>query len=377
MRRHPALARRTRMRNRQNLCHQACPPVSDPSGPSVRPTDRGTPAASGTAERLRRGEPRGVVRPRTEPTCERHPIAARLVMTSLRRPQDAADIHHLGQGRRTRVADIVRRQSQGASTGSARRAAAEERRESIVSAVRARGNVLVSDLAEFLGISEPTLLRDLSVLERMNVLRRTRDGAVVAGPCHAPSASIGRERRSGAHAQFARLCMDLISEEQTIFLDSGRVSHALAEALGRSRVSVLTNALGVAVVLAERHAAHHVLLGGELCPTGRALVGPVAAATLERFTVDIAFITVSGVTSHGISVPATAEGHIKQVAMARARRVVVVAEAPAIGRDAFFCIAGLEDVDDIVCDLPQPDLVRWCRAHDVRLHYVEQGSEVT
>jgi DeoR/GlpR family transcriptional regulator of sugar metabolism len=297
-------------------------------------------------------------------------------MTSLRRPQDAAD-NHLDQGRRTQIADIVLRQSQGASTGSARRAAAEERRERIVSAVRGRGNVPVSDLADVLGISQPTLLRDLSVLERKNVLRRTSDGAVVAGPCLAPSASIDRKRRSGAHTEFARLCMDLIGDEQTLFLDSGRASHALAEALGGSRVSVLTNALGVAEVLAERDAAHHVLLGGELCPTGRALVGPVAAATLERFTVDIAFITVSGVTSHGISVPATADGHIKQAAMGRARRVVVAAEAPAIGRDAFFGIAGLEDVDDIVCDLPQPDLVRWCRAHEVRLHCTERGPEVS
>jgi DeoR/GlpR family transcriptional regulator of sugar metabolism len=298
-------------------------------------------------------------------------------MTSLRRLQDAADIHHLDQGRRTQIADIVRRQSQGASTGSARRAAAEERRERIVSAVRGRGNVPVSDLADVLGISQPTLLRDLSVLERTNVLRRTSDGAVVAGPCPAPSSSIGRKRRGGPHADFVRLCTDLVGEEQTIFLDSGRASHALAEALGGSRVSVLTNALGVAEVLAERQAAHHVLLGGELCPTGRALVGPVAAATLERFTVDIAFITVSGVTSHGISVPATADGHVKQIAMGRARRVVVAAEAPAIGRDAFFGIAGLQDVDDIVCDLPQPDLVRWCRAHDVRLHCTERGPEVS
>jgi DeoR/GlpR family transcriptional regulator of sugar metabolism len=298
-------------------------------------------------------------------------------MTSIRRPRDAADIHPLGQGRRTQIADIVRRQSQGASTGSPGRAVAEERRGRIVSAVRGRGSVPVDDLADVLGISRPTLLRDLSVLERRDALRRTSDGAVVAGPCPAPSASIDRKRRGGAHREFARLCVDLIGDEQTLFLDSGRASHALAETLGGARVSVLTNALGVAEILAEQGAAHHVLLGGELYPTGRALVGPVTAATLERFTVDIAFITVSGLTSHGISVPATADGHIQQVAMGRARRVVVVAEAPTIARDAFFGIAGLEDVDDIVCDLPRPDLVRWCTAHDIRLHCTERSPEVS
>ncbi|MET9773962.1 DeoR/GlpR family DNA-binding transcription regulator [Streptomyces sp. NPDC006367] len=291
-------------------------------------------------------------------------------MTPLGRAQDATRVHGLGEERRTRIADIVRRQSEGAGTGgSAGRAAAEERRARIASVVRQRGRVPVTDLAGFLGVGEPTLLRDLTVLERANVLRRTSQGAVVAVTGLTPFPRRGREDRGGVRAVTARLCLDLVDQGQTLFLDSGTVSQAVADALGPLRVTVLTNALGVAETLAGRPTAPHVLLGGELSPASRSLVGPVAAAALERFTVDIAFVGAGGLTESGVSVAATEDGQIQQIAIGRARRVVVTVEASAVGNADFFGIAGLRDVDDIVCDRPQPDLARWCRTHGIRLHH--------
>ncbi|MFF9100957.1 DeoR/GlpR family DNA-binding transcription regulator [Streptomyces rubrogriseus] len=294
-------------------------------------------------------------------------------MTSSQRPPGVTSARRVAQGRRTEIADIVRRQSQGTGP-SARRAEADERRARIVAVIRQEGRLLLSELAKFLEVSEPTLLRDLTVLERANLVRRTSHGAVVAGSFPTHSALPDHTPCEGLQAVIARLCTGLIREKQTVFLDSSPAWPTIADDLSRLEVSVLTNALAVAEAMAERPAAQHMLLGGELCSTSRALVGPVTAAMLERFTVDIAFIGAGGLTDEGVSVAATAEGHVKKVAIRRARRVVVAAEASVIGRNDFFSVAGLRDIDDIVSDVSQPDLVRWCRTYGVHLHHPEHGA---
>ena len=62
-----------------------------------------------------------------------------------------------------------------------------KRRERILSVLRARGAARVADLAAELGVSVPTIRRDLAVLEKRGMLAREHGGAVLSGAAPSPA----------------------------------------------------------------------------------------------------------------------------------------------------------------------------------------------
>ena len=145
-----------------------------------------------------------------------------------------------------------------------------------------------------------------------------------------------RYRREG---RIARACLDLIDTGDAVFLDSGSTVLAIAEQLtvtasaGEPRnVNVLTNALAVAQTLADRAGIRHTVLGGYYRPTGGCSVGPLTEEDLTRFTVNLAFLGVTGVTEQGFTVADLSEAQVKRAVIDRARRVVITMRPPRSGR---------------------------------------------
>ncbi|MBM2618609.1 DeoR/GlpR transcriptional regulator [Actinoplanes sp. LDG1-06] len=244
---------------------------------------------------------------------------------------------------------------------------AEERRQRIVDAVRARGRVRLSDLVEMLGVTEPTIRKDLSELHNRRLLRRTHGGAI-AVESHLEQTL---HDRSGQHRdaklKIAQACRAEIARGESVYLDSGTTVQAIAEGLEPLDLNILTNALGVAHAVAGREGLRHTLLGGTVRPLGGSLVGPVALETLGRFTVDVAFIGASGLTADGISVADVTEAQVKQAVIDRARRVVAPMDSSKFGAADFVAVCGLDRVDVIITERVTEDAARWCDAHGVEL----------
>lgn len=248
---------------------------------------------------------------------------------------------------------------------------AEERREKIAQLVQEQGRVRIADLVGPLGVTEPTIRRDLTELERQRVLRRTHGGAIALTP-HPERAFDDRGMmHRDAKQRIATACLAEIGQGDSVFLDSGTTIQAIADGLDQPGVNVLTNAVGVARALANRGEVRHTLLGGQLRPLGGSLVGPVTLDTLKNFTVNLAFIGASGITSFGISVADVAEGQVKSAVIDMARRVIVPVDSSKIGATDFYRVAGLERVDLVVTDTPNDDLARWCERHGTALRIAE------
>ena len=59
---------------------------------------------------------------------------------------------------------------------------ADERQQQIADLVLAHGKVRTAQLTNLFGVTEPTLRKDLSVLEERGLLKRTHGGAVSVRP---------------------------------------------------------------------------------------------------------------------------------------------------------------------------------------------------
>ena len=231
----------------------------------------------------------------------------------------------------------------------------EERQQAIAELITRRGRMSVVDLAREYDVTTETIRRDLSTLERLNVLRRVHGGAVPANAFTVIEA--GLRDRDLAQTQekdaIAAATLSLLPEaDATLIFDAGSTTVRLAESLPRNRrFTVFTNSVPVASRLAENEQVDLHLLPGRVRKTTAAAVGAETVAKLSQIRADVAFIGTNGITvRHGLSTPDSAEAATKRAMIQAAQRIVVLADSTKIGRELTVRFADLNDIDVLVTD---------------------------
>jgi DeoR/GlpR family transcriptional regulator of sugar metabolism len=111
----------------------------------------------------------------------------------------------------------------------------------------------------------------------------------------------------------------------------------------------------------------HSVLGGQYRLAGGCFVGPLTIEALQRFTLNIAFVGVTGLSPLGFTVADVNEAQVKTAAMERARRVIVPMDHTKVGVADFVKVCDPDRVETVVTDEPNADLARMCKDHGVRL----------
>jgi DeoR/GlpR family transcriptional regulator of sugar metabolism len=251
----------------------------------------------------------------------------------------------------------------------------EERHAQILAVLDERGRLRNTELAANLGVTEATVRKDVADLARQGLLRRTHGGALATRPAVEPDMPSRVVRNPEVKTRIARACLTMISPGDAVYLDTGstvlRISELLVEAIeaggGPRNVNVLTNAMPVAAALADRSGVRHTVLGGTYRPTGECFVGPLTLTDLESFTVNVAFLGVTGLTAQGLTVADLNDAQVKQAVINRARRVVVAMDSSKLGATDFARVCSLDEVSAIVTETPTPYLRQLCQENDVEL----------
>jgi DeoR family fructose operon transcriptional repressor len=231
---------------------------------------------------------------------------------------------------------------------------AEERQQAIADLVARRGRLSVNALAAEYAVTTETVRRDLSVLERVGILRRVHGGAVPAASL-ALETKVGDRDLSRAHEKdrIARAALALLPRSGgSVLLDAGTTTARLAMLLPRDlQLTVLTNAVPIAARLAGSPSVDLHLLPGRVRPTTHAAVGEDTVAALSRLRVDVAFVGANGLSvDHGLSTPDHAEAAAKRAIVGGAHQVVVLVDSSKIGQEHTVRFAELADVDVVVTD---------------------------
>jgi DeoR/GlpR family transcriptional regulator of sugar metabolism len=266
-------------------------------------------------------------------------------------------------------------ESATAVSGIAKAAFAEERHARILALLDERGRVRNTELAMLLGVTEPTIRKDVADLARQGRLHRTHGGALAMRPAIEPDMPARVVRNPEVKTRIARACLAMISPGDAVYLDTGstvlRIAELLVDAIdagtGPRNVNVLTNAMPVAGAIADRSGVRHTVLGGTYRPAGECFVGPLTLADLDSFTVNIAFLGVTGLTAQGLTVADLNEAQVKRTVISRARRVVVAMDSSKLGAADFARVCSLDEVSAIVTDAPNPYLQQLCQENDVEL----------
>ena len=231
---------------------------------------------------------------------------------------------------------------------------APERQQQIVDIARADGRVEVNALAELLGVTPETVRRDLTTLERHGLLRRVHGGAIpVEKLGFEPRLDERQERYTAEKERIAKTAVDELPAEGVVLLDAGSTTQLLAENLPRDReLTVVTNSIAVATVVANRDNLSLYLLGGRVRGRTLAAVGEWATHALAGIHVDVAFVGTNGLSvRRGLTTPDQDEAMVKRAMVTAARRVVVLCDHTKIGTDHFAQFAPLDAVDTVITDI--------------------------
>jgi DeoR family transcriptional regulator, aga operon transcriptional repressor len=211
------------------------------------------------------------------------------------------------------------------------------------------GTVTVSALAGELGVSEATVRRDLQALGDQRLLERSHGGAVAHGTAHELPVRY-RTGRSEEKRRIARAAAELVTDGAVIALTGGTTTTEVARTLAaRHGLTVVTNALNIAVELAVRPDLKLIVTGGVARSASYELVGSLAEETLRGLNVDLAFVGVDGVDAvRGLTTQNEVEAATNRALMSRATSTIVVADASKLGRVALAQIAGIEAADRLI-----------------------------
>lgn len=243
------------------------------------------------------------------------------------------------------------------------------RHEGILTLLARQQRVHVSDLAERFDVSEETIRRDLVALEARGDAVRVHGGAIV------PAATVdqGHARIASDAGGLASAVLDLLPAKGSVFVATGRVSRAVAEALpDAADRTIITSSIDIALLAAVKPFTVVYNLGGTVRPDvrgGDTQFGPWTNELLSGLRVDVAVIEAASLGADGsvlTETPQLAEQVRCALDIAERRVLVVTGED---GQPGLTVAAALSDFDDVVSPAPLPRELA-ARAHEGEIRVV-------
>src|SRR5882724_7153307 len=229
----------------------------------------------------------------------------------------------------------------------------EPRRKQILNLLEELGTLNVGDLADRFAVSVVTIRKDLDDLEREGLLQRTFGGAVFS---HRSRFNRSFFERVQMHWQekraIAAAALGYIKDGDTIIIDAGTTTLALAQLLKEQVKSAFIITCSVPVALELSSAGYDILLlGGIVRNKSLALLGRETLRIIERYRADKAFLGSTGFTAEmGHSTPNPDDAQIKEALMRAANETYVLADASKYGHRCLTSFARLRDVDLTITD---------------------------
>ncbi len=222
----------------------------------------------------------------------------------------------------------------------------------IVAAVVERGQVDVPSLAREFAVSAATIRRDLEALQRQRLVCRTHGGATIHAAFNDLPLSYKRARDLPEKQRIARHAVAFADGARVIGTTGGTtVSQFIRLLRDRDDLTVVTNALNVAIDLAGSPGLRVFVAGGEVRGSSQESVGHTAEAFLADYNVDVAFLGVDGVDAvAGCTNYDPAGARVNAVLVRRARRRIVLADATKIGRVTLAQVCRMAEVDVLITD---------------------------
>jgi DeoR family transcriptional regulator of aga operon len=237
-----------------------------------------------------------------------------------------------------------------------------KRREEILALLRKQGRFSIQEIVDAFGVSEATARRDADSLAQLDGVIRTIGGVQLEGYSAAREASF-HEKRQVLRAEkeaIAERAVTLVEEGDIVGLSGGTTTFLIARRLKAMRnITVVTNAVNIAMELADGEGIQIVLTGGVMRSNSYELCGPLAEKTVEHLNITKMFLGIDGFTiEQGFTTYSELEAQIGRLMISRAARTIAVFDRSKLDRASLFTIVPLSAVHACITNAPLDDRYR-------------------
>ena len=239
-----------------------------------------------------------------------------------------------------------------------------KRIRNVINLLNQKSELSVKEIAGMLQVSDMTVRRDLTELERQGTIRRTHGGAVLLDPSTSVRDPYILGEQTTKHVREKNLigirAASLVQPHETIFLDSGSTTPFIAKHLSSDLpITVLCYTFTNALEFYPRKNTNLILLGGFFHRDSNIFHSVENRTLINNTRADRAFISTGGLDPElGLTTYFYYEADIKREMIRSARQIVLVTDSTKFGKISITHFAGLDEIDTIITDDGIPDEYR-------------------
>lgn len=248
------------------------------------------------------------------------------------------------------------------------------RQDAILQLLKQQGRITVQDILAQFHCSEATARRDLEALEELQGVIRTIGGAIYDGMWGVPEVSFAEKKGISwlEKEKIAARAITLIQEGEVIGLSGGTTTYLIARALKNIRgITVVTNAVNIAMELADADDIQVVVTGGVMRKKSFELCGPLSVQVIESLNISKMFLGIDGLSvAQGITTFSELEAQMAKMLMNRSVQTYAVFDASKIERASLFSIAPLSSLNGCITNtIPSQTVLEELQKHNVEIHF--------
>ncbi|SMC87258.1 DeoR/GlpR family DNA-binding transcription regulator [Pedobacter nyackensis] len=230
---------------------------------------------------------------------------------------------------------------------------ANQRKDKILELLKEDGSAKVVVLAKLFKVTEVTVRQDLEKLEKEGLILREHGGAFLKNmENQVRTFSLSHQDNLDKKELIANKCLEFIFPGDTIILDSGSTTTEIAKKLkGIKNLTVITNALNIALMLGIEPGIEVIMTGGEFKPPTLSLTGQKAADFFTGLNVHKLFLATAGLSlKAGLTYPSISDLVVKRAMINAAETTYLVADSTKIGKSSLASLGALSMIDYIITD---------------------------
>jgi len=244
-----------------------------------------------------------------------------------------------------------------------------QRREKIFELIREDGQAKVTDLSRIFKVTEVTIRQDLERLEKEGLIIKEHGGAYLKNiDMNVRNLQLQKQENMSQKMAIARKALEYIHNGDTIILDSGTTTTEIAKIIsGYNNLTVITNALNIALILGAQAGINVIVTGGEFKAPTLSLTGQKAADFFQNLHVDRLFLATAGIAlKTGLTYPGISDICVKRAMIESADETYLVADSTKIGKNSFASLGALSLIHCLITDssITQED-IEWLNTNEI------------
>lgn len=227
----------------------------------------------------------------------------------------------------------------------------KERMNAIADIISKNGFVTVKYLTQELHYSTATINRDLNMMERQNIVRRSYGGAELTEP-KTTSLFFRYSKMRSTKNKIAQKAAELVNDGDTLFIDCSTTAQYMGSFLTNKKdLTVITNNITLASYLSEWE-IKAICLGGVIMEPPSMVYSAETVENAKKYGVDKFFFSPGAVTKDGKIGASLYEEHILLVKamMENAKETYMLCDHEKITDACKKYLCTLENIDVVIAD---------------------------